>query len=159
MTPEQRMLIEHECERLQKLYGIYADALEDEKFADLFAPDAWINVPEQPPYSGRAALCEGIRQMRATGLVFRHVMTNNVVHAIDEARAEGVCYLMAFNSAAPANAGGWRPMEMPTTIGEYRDTFRKTADGWRFASRELKRIMRSDSDNLLALARAAAKRE
>ena len=29
MTPEQRMLIEHECEKLQKLYGIYADQLDE----------------------------------------------------------------------------------------------------------------------------------
>ena len=29
MTPEQRMLIEHECDKLQKLYGIYADQLDD----------------------------------------------------------------------------------------------------------------------------------
>jgi len=150
MTPEERMLIEHECEKLQKLYGIYADRLEDEKFADLFAPDASIKVPEQPIYQGRERLREGIHQMRASGLTFHHVMTNNVVRAIDENRAEGLCYLMAFNSAAPANADGWRPMEMPTTLGEYKDTFRKTPQGWRFQSRELRRVMRRMDDNILA---------
>jgi hypothetical protein len=152
MTPEQRLLIEHECGKLQKLYGIYADQLDDEKFGALFADDAWIKVPEQPPFRGREAVSAGIKQMRALGLIYRHVMTNNVVDAIDETHAEGLCYLMAFNSAAAPDALGARPMEMATTIGEYKDTFVKTAEGWRFQSRELRRVMRRADDNIIAAA-------
>jgi hypothetical protein len=152
MTPLERMVIEHECGKLQKLYGIYADQLEDELFADLFAPDASITVPEQPPFQGRDKLKEGIQQMRALGLVYRHVMTNNVVNVIDENRAEGVCYLMAFNSAATPDASGGRPMEAPTTLGEYKDTFRRTEKGWRFQSRVLRRVMRRADDNIIAAA-------
>ncbi len=156
MKPEQRMLIEHACEKLQKLYGIYADQLDEEKFADLFAADAWIKVPEQPPFKGREAVAAGIKQMRALGLVYRHVMTNNVVDAVDESRAEGLCYLMAFNSAAPADASGARPMEPATTIGEYKDTFVRTDAGWRFQSRELRRVMRRADDNIIAAAQKLA---
>jgi hypothetical protein len=152
MTPQERMLIEHECEKLQKLYGIYADQLEDERFADLFAEDGSIEVPEQPPYRGREALRAGIAQMRALGLVYRHVMTNNVVNAIDANRAEGLSYLMAFNSAASPDANGGRPMEAPTTLGEYKDTFRHTEKGWRFQSRVLRRVMRRADDNIIAAA-------
>jgi hypothetical protein len=152
MTPQERMVAEHECEKLQKLYGIYADQLEDERFADLFTEDGSIQVPEQPAYSGRAALRGGIQQMRALGLVYRHVMTNNVVNVIDENRAEGLSYLMAFNSAAAPDAGGGRPMEAPTTLGEYKDTFRRTEKGWRFQSRVLRRVMRRADDNIIAAA-------
>jgi SnoaL-like domain len=152
MSPEQRMLVEHACEKLQKLYGIYADQLDEEKFAKLFAADAWIKVPEQPPFRGREAVAAGINQMRALGLMYRHVMTNNVVDAIDETRAEGLCYLMAFNSAAAADEHGARPMEAATTLGEYKDTFVKTVDGWRFQSRELRRVMRRADDNIIAAA-------
>ena len=158
MTPEQRMVIEHECGKLQKLYGIYADQLDDEKFGALFAADAWIKVPEQPPFRGREAVSAGIKQMRALGLMYRHVMTNNVVDAIDDKHAEGLCYLMAFNSAAPADALGARPMEMATTLGEYKDTFVKTDEGWRFQSRELRRVMRRADDNItIAVQKLAAK--
>lgn len=152
MTPIERMLIEHECGKLQKLYGIYADQLEDERFADLFAPDASITVPEQPPFQGREKLRDGILQMRALGLIYRHVMSNDVVNVIDENRAEGICYLMAFNSAAQPDASGGRPMEMATSIGEYHDTFRRTDKGWRFQSRVLKRVMRRADDNIIAAA-------
>ena len=55
---------------------------------------------------------------------------------------------MAFNSAAPADAHGARPMEMATTLGEYKDTFVKTDAGWRFQSRELRRVMRRADDNI-----------
>jgi hypothetical protein len=159
MTPEQRMLIEHECGKLQKLYGIYADQLDTAKFGALFVEDAWIKVPEQPVFRGRAAVAAGIDQMRALGLMYRHVMTNNVVDAIDETHAEGLCYLMAFNSAATPDAVGARPMEMATTIGEYKDTFVKTAEGWRFQSRELKRAMKRADDNItLAVQKLSAKK-
>lgn len=153
MTPEQRLLIEHACGKLQKLYGIYADQLDDEKFGALFAADAWIKVPEQPPFRGREAVNAGITQMRALGLIYRHVMTNNIVDAIDDTHAEGLCYLMAFNSAATPDALGTRPMEMATTIGEYKDTFVKTPEGWRFQSRELRRVMRRADDNILTAAK------
>lgn len=156
MSPEQRLAIEHACEKLQKLYGIYADQLDDEKFAGLFAADAWIKVPEQPAFRGREAVAAGIKQMRALGLMYRHVMTNNVVDAIDDNRAEGLCYLMAFNSAAPGDAHGARPMEMATTLGEYKDTFVRTDEGWRFQSRELRRVMRRADDNILRAAQALA---
>jgi hypothetical protein len=158
MTPEQRLLIEHACEKLQKLYGIYADQLDEERFVGLFTDDAWIKVPEQPAFRGRVAIAAGIKQMRALGLVYRHVMTNNVVDAIDERTADGLCYLMAFNSAAPPDANGARPMELATTLGEYRDRFVKTDQGWRFESRELRRVMRRADDNIIAAAqRLAAK--
>ncbi len=156
MTPEQRMLIEHECEKLQKLYGIYADQLDSERFGELFAADAWIKVPEQPVFRGRESVSAGINQMRALGLMYRHVMTNNVVNAVDDSHAEGLCYLMAFNSAAPADEHGARPMEIATTLGEYKDTFVKTERGWRFQSRELRRAMRRADDNIIAAAQALA---
>ena len=152
MTPQEKFLIEHECEKLQKLYGIYADQLEDDRFADLFTDDAFIQVPEQPPFKGREALRAGILQMKALGLVYRHVMTNNVVNVINQNHAEGLCYLMAFNSAASPDASGGRPMEMPTTLGEYKDTFRRTEMGWRFQSRVLGRVMRRADDNIIAAA-------
>ena len=156
MTPEQQMTIEHACEKLQKLYAIYADQLDEEKFAALFAEDAWIKVPEQPPFKGHEAIAAGIKQMRALGLIYRHIMTNTVVDAVDDSHARGLCYLMAFNSAAPADAHGARPMEMATTLGEYKDTFVKTKDGWRFQSRELRRVMRRADDNIVRAAQALA---
>jgi ketosteroid isomerase-like protein len=156
MTPEQQMVIEHACEKLQKAYGIYADQLDEARFAALFVEDAWIKVPEQPPFKGHEAIAAGIKGMRALGLVYRHLITNAVVDVIDERHAEGLCYLMAFNSAAAADAGGARPMEMATTLGEYKDTFVKTKDGWRFQSRELRRVMRRADDNIIAAAQRLA---
>lgn len=142
MTELERMLIEHACGKLQMQYGIFADRGDIEGFTRLFAPDGSVAVPEHPPFVGHDAIRASIEALAALGVTMRHVLTNAVVDVVDADTATGVSYLVVYNSTAAADANGQRPVAPPATVGEYADTFRRTAAGWRFQTRVLTRVFR-----------------
>jgi hypothetical protein len=142
VTDLERMLIEHACMKLQRQYGVFADHGDVEGFTNLFAPDGSVAVPEAPPFVGHEAIRASIKALGDQEVTMRHVLTNNVVDAIDDESAEGVSYLVVYNSTAPVDARGTRPVEPPATVGEYRDRFRRTPQGWKFQSRVLTRVFR-----------------
>ncbi|HVY85453.1 MAG TPA: nuclear transport factor 2 family protein [Caulobacterales bacterium] len=153
MNDLERMAIEHACARLQTRYCIYADNGEVENFVSLFAEDGSVAVPEHPAFVGHEAIRWSMNALVATGVTMRHIMTNSLVDVHDESNASGLCYLIAYGSKAPADKDGWRPMEHPGTIGHYKDVFRRTPNGWRFASRVLTRVLRKTDDPVLQAAR------
>lgn len=142
MTDLERMLIEHTCMKLQRQYGVFADRGDIEGFTNLFAPNGSVAVPEAPPFVGSDAIRASIQALAAMGVTMRHVLTNNVVDVIDADTAEGVSYLVVYNSTGPEDARGTRPVEPPATVGEYRDLFRRTPEGWKFQTRVLTRVFR-----------------
>lgn len=153
MTDLDILAIEHACVRLQTQYCVCADCCDIEGFVSLFTEDASIKVPEHPAFVGRAAIRASMQALAATGVTMRHIMTNSLVDVRDNNNATGLCYLIAYGSTAPADASGWRPMETPGTVGHYEDEFRRTSDGWRFASRVLTRVLRKMDDPVLAASR------
>lgn len=155
MTDEEAMLIEHACSRLQARYCILADRGDVEGFTALFTPDASITVPDAPSFCGQAAIGASMRMLASLGVTMRHLMTNSVVEVTGPDSAVGVCYLTVFNSAEPPDAGGCRPSDIPSTVGEYADEFRRTQGGWRFSSRTLKRVFRRADDPVRKAAQAA----
>lgn len=142
MTELERMVIEHACMKLQAQYGVFADRGDVEGFTSLFAEDGSVQVPEAPAFVGHAAIRASIQALGAMGVTMRHVLTNSVVDVVDESHAVGVSYLVVYNSRTEADAAGIRPVEPPATVGEYADTFRRTAQGWRFHSRVLTRVFK-----------------
>lgn len=146
MTPQERLLAEAACIRLQHLYCIAADRCDVEAFVALFAPTASITVPEHPAFVGHDAIRAAMQALVDTGITNRHITTNSVITVESAAKASGVCYLTVYASAAPADAQGFRPLELPGTVGEYEDQFEASADGWRFTSRKLTRVFRRAQD-------------
>lgn len=146
MTDLERMLAEHACAKLQRQYGVFADHGDIEGFVGLFAPDGSVAVPEAPPFVGHDAIRGSIKALVEMGVTMRHVLTNNVVDVIDAETAEGVSYLVVYNSTGPVDARGTRPVEPPATVGEYRDMFRRTPEGWKFQTRVLTRVFRPPAD-------------
>ena len=142
MTPNDRLLAEAACFRLQQLYCITADRCDIEGFVALFAPDASITVPEHPPFTGHDAIRAAMQALADSGVTNRHIATNCVIDVQDETNASGLCYLTVYASTAAADADGFRPLELPTTVGEYQDRFEATTNGWRFKSRTLTRVFR-----------------
>lgn len=155
MTELERMAIEHACTRLQARYCLLADRGDADGFTALFTEDAAITVPEAPAFSGHAAIHASLKMLASLGVTMRHLMTNSVIDAESPERASGVCYLTVFNSAEAPDAGGSRPSAVPSTVGEYHDTFRRTADGWRISSRRLVRVFRRADDPVRQAAEAA----
>ena len=145
------MLIEHQCQRLQALYAVAADRGDVGAFAGCFTADGEILIPGAPPFRGHEAIGASLKQLGSLGVTYRHLITNCLITVHGPDSASGICYLLTFNSAEPADADGSRPIDLPGTVGEYHDDFVRTAAGWRIRRRELKRVFRRDD----AVAQAA----
>ena len=155
MNEDERLLIELHCQRLQTVYAVAADHGDAQAFANCFAMDGEILLPGAPQVRGHEAIRNSLIQIGSLGVVFRHLITNSLVDVVDSNNATGLCYLLTFNSSAPASDGGTRPIEAPGTVGEYHDQFVKTQQGWRIQRRELKRVFRREDAVALAMARFA----
>lgn len=60
-----------------------------------------------------------------------------VVERLSATEARGRCYLALFRGVRGQDPGGPLPSEAPFLVGHYDDRFVLTADGWRFAERQL----------------------
>ncbi len=142
MTPIERMLAERECERLQVSYALAADCGDADAFTALFVSDAVIHIPEYPPFAGHAAIHDSLLGLAGTGVTMRHVISNQQVTVTAPESATGICYLIVYNNPDQADEHGIREVRPPATVGEYRDQFTRTAEGWRFSERRLTRVFR-----------------
>lgn len=136
MDRTQRYEIERECERLIAQYCHYVDHDEAAKIADLFTEDGlWVN--ENTTMTGRDGIREGFqRRQDNRGRMSRHVCTNALINVVNEHEASGTVYLsLYFHDGEPGRTTS--PTDCLQKLGEYRDRFVKTADGWRFASRQV----------------------
>lgn len=133
MDDSTKERIERACERLIVAYTHLIDFGDGGRVGELFSPDG-VWESEQTRMEGRDEITRGFgrRQQRADR-ISRHVCTNTAINAIDENSAEGVTYFTLYRrdgvTALPAGIDG------PTIVGQYRDRFVRTAEGWRFAHR------------------------
>ena len=134
MDPMERLLIERECERLVTRYCHYVDHGEAERIADLFAKEGVWRGPGVV-MDGQDELRKGFAARQANrARMSRHVCNNLLIDVIDEDRAEGTVYLTLYRHDGEEDRRV-SPLEGPELVGEYRDRFVRTAEGWRFAER------------------------
>jgi hypothetical protein len=135
MNPEERRGIEWECARLINLYANLNDEGRWDEVAALYTEDGLMTRPSAPdePIAGREALLASFRARppRAS----RHFCANIVVTV--ESATEASAHSNILLLTGKAEAGGGLPLldDGPPLVGEYRDRFALTADGWRFAER------------------------
>jgi hypothetical protein len=135
MDDLNRMLAERACEKLTYSYANFLDAYDHEKFLGLWTDDAVLNMLGRE-LTGPAAIRVWL-EAREQDLTCRHLVTNVVAETIDDTRAKGFCYTIAFR------ARGWRgrepgPLEMPTFLVQYSSEFRRDASrGWLFSRRDV----------------------
>ena len=135
MDDLQRLLIERACARLIVEYCHFVDHGEAAKIAEQFTADGVWTSPGNT-YDGRAAIAEAFRRRQDNAArMSRHVCSNLLVNVIDENNATGVVYLTLYRHDGETNRRT-SPADVPDIVGEYRDTFVRTADGWRFKRRE-----------------------
>jgi hypothetical protein len=136
MDDLQRLLIERECGRLVSLYCHYIDHGEGARVAELFTEDGVWSSPENT-MTGRDGVHRGfMNRQNNAGRMSRHICNNLLIEVVDEQRATGVVYLTLHrHDGEPGRRTS--PISAPTLLGEYRDTFVKTADGWRFQRRDV----------------------
>jgi hypothetical protein len=134
MDDLSRLAIEHECQKLMSRYCNHLDHGESEAFAGLYAEDAVYKPAAAPePIVGRAAILDWARAYPKHRLG-RHLSTNQVVEVEGPDRATGSSYAVVFREPDP-QAGVLSTRVVPRSVVEYRDEFRRTDEGWLFASR------------------------
>jgi uncharacterized protein (TIGR02246 family) len=136
MDDLQKLRIERECERLVTRYCHLVDHGQAAQVAELFTEDGVWASPEAT-MTGREQIRAGFqRRQENTARMSRHVCCNLLVEVVDEDHAGGVVYLTLYRTDGdPARRVS--PSAAPSVVGEYRDRFRRTPDGWRFAKREI----------------------
>jgi len=131
----ERLAIERECARLVTAYCHHVDHGEAERIAGLFSEGGVWRSPEAS-LEGREQIRSAFARRQAmSGRTSRHVCTNLLVNVIDADHAEGVVYLTLWRH--DGEPGRIAPLERPELVGEYRDRFERTPEGWRFARREV----------------------
>ena len=136
MDIAQRMEIERECERLIAQYCHYVDHDEAAKIADLFTIDGvWTNV--NITMNGHDKIRAGFQKRQDNRRrMSRHVCTNTLIDVINENEAVGTVYMtLYFHDGEPGRE--LSPTDCLQKLGEYRDRFVKTEQGWRFSRREV----------------------
>lgn len=129
-----RMLIEHSCQKLSDLYCRHLDYKDPDAFAAIFTEDARYKPAIRPePVVGRANIRQWCDEYPSSRFL-RHLSTNQIVEVIDETTARGTSYAITFREPEP-KAGAISIRSTPRAVVEYVDTYRKTGEGWKIATR------------------------
>ena len=145
MSEAERAAIIAACTELMLRYAWTIDHRDFDGYCALFCEEMSLKMPGQPATTSRAALRKGL-EFRPKDLTSRHVITNPLVEVIDDKTARGACYLSLYRLNGAPDANGLLPLKQPAAIGEYHDTYAKTAEGWRFKTRELRMIFRAETN-------------
>jgi ketosteroid isomerase-like protein len=136
MDDVERMLIERECERLITAYCHHVDHGEAVRVNELFTDDGVWTAPGIR-LEGRDQLRDRFQHRQdQADRTSRHVCLNFLCEVLDADNASGVVYLVLYRHDGGLERGV-APAVAPTMVGEYRDRFERTGDGWRFAERTL----------------------
>ena len=136
MDPIEGLVIESELNRLVTTYCHLVDHGQAARVAELFAEDGVWTSSEQT-LVGRAEIARAFARRQANAArISRHVCTGMLAQVHGPDRAEAVTYLTLYrhDSDPPRRVA---PAQAPAIVGEYRDQFVRTPDGWRFRHREV----------------------
>jgi hypothetical protein len=130
----QHLAIERACERLVVTYSHFIDLGEAGRVAELFTADGvWASA--EGTLRSRDEIAKAFAQRQSnTGRRSRHVCTNLRIDVAAPTEAAGLCYFTLYR--ADDVEGPFAVVDGPAIVGEYRDRFVLTDEGWRFAQRE-----------------------
>jgi len=142
MTEAERLAIETHCTKLCHAFANHGDRNDFSALAQLFTADGSMSRPSVPDVdiTGRQAIIDAFG--KRPPLLIRHIVTNVQIDVISPDQAHGfslVLWLSAAHSDAPLplSAG-------PLQIGEFRDIYLRTAEGWKFRERKGKLLLTTD---------------
>jgi ketosteroid isomerase-like protein len=137
LDPVERLLIERECERLIYSYCHVIDHGDAARVAELFTEDGvWAST--EVTREGRAAIAAAFQARQAnTARMSRHVCSTPLIEVTDANKARSVTYLTLFRHDGAAGRRSSPLKGLPELVGEYRDEFGRTPEGWRFQRREV----------------------
>lgn len=130
--------IERECLRLVLRSIRVFDEQDWRAYASLFTEDGVFVRANQPdePLAGREAIRAALAARPASRLT-RHLCTNIEIEVLDAEHARGFCYLLLYaGDISQRESAAGRLADDCQRMGEYRDTFLRTGEGWRIGRRE-----------------------
>jgi SnoaL-like domain len=134
VDPVDRILAERACERLLYRYAELVDFGNASRLAELFTEDG-VWEADDLVLEGRDAIrTHFLRREAKVRRVSRHVCTNVAVDLVSPDEATGLCYFVNYrHDRQEGDLSLPVPAEVPKYMGEYRDRFRRTSDGWLLA--------------------------
>jgi uncharacterized protein (TIGR02246 family) len=139
LDADERRQIEQDCRDLVAAVTQLGDHRDAAGAAALFAEDgSWLRGGQ--PYQGRTRIAESYERAPVTQ-VTRHMSANCVVRVRDADHADAVTYYVAYHHDPGVPAPSFPlPLDPPFSLGEWHDQFVRTAEGWRIARRETRRL-------------------
>ena len=128
------LVIRQACEDLVLAYCDLVDSGMASLLPDLFTDDAVFEVPPQAPWDRAEIERRFNKREGMSQRVSRHVLTNVRIEVVSEDEASGHCYYTLYRHDGDGS-GQPVPLSAPAAVGDYRDRFRRTPNGWRIAYR------------------------
>ena len=134
MLDQERTSIEAACQRLVVAYCHYVDHGEASKVADLFTEDGVWEAPDVTVEGSQSIrdFFHGLDQDKTR--MTRHLCSNFQLNEVSTTTATGVVYVTLYRHQGE-EARSTSPLVGPAAVGEYRDQFVHTPDGWRIRHR------------------------
>ena len=132
---------ERDCARLSIVFARYVDTRDYDKLLALFTPEGILDRRGEI-VAGRDAI-RAMMNARPAELRTRHVCTNIEITQTGAETAEG---LTVFTLYRGREKDAVEPVELtgPAFVGEYKDHFERTVDGWRIARREVRLLFQRE---------------
>lgn len=125
------------CAQLTASFAVLVDHQRYDELAALFTEDCAFERPGVNLH-GREEL-RAFMAARPIDAISRHVCTMPLVEQIGPDAARGITYLVFYEGeSAPS---GPASLKGATAFAEYHDEFRRTAEGWRIARRQVRPVM------------------
>ena len=142
MNVSDVLLIERACERLIVDSATFNDRRQWAALAGLYTPGGVVVRPNGERLEGREAI-EAAYASGSSDRVTRHLCANVRVEVddADSAHATTVVLIVSGTRSDDADATFGVVPNNRHTVGEFADTFVRTADGWRIAERRASLVM------------------
>lgn len=132
---------ERDCARLSIVFARYVDSRDYDKLIALFTPDGVLDRRGEI-IKGHGAI-RTVMEARPAELRTRHICTNIEITQIGPRSAEGLTVFTLYrgrekDAVEPVKLAG------PAFVGEYRDRFEHTPEGWRIAHREVRLLFQRE---------------
>jgi hypothetical protein len=128
---DQYATIRHEVQDVILRFFLHLDEQEYEPLAQLMAPEGtWLR--NGVLLKGPEGVLEAMRA-RPAGFTTRHLITNIIIDASGEDRADATYYMTVFVHTGEARPAGPVPIDLPFHVSVFREKFARTPQGWRIA--------------------------
>lgn len=130
MSPIERMLAEHQCEKLIKRFAVLNDEGAYEQMVQMFAPEGTFARPSTPDelIQGRENILAAFKSRPAR--TSRHFISNILVDLTDANNASALSYVLLFTAES-----GSKESAPPYLVGRFKDRLIRIDDQWLFLER------------------------